>query len=135
MIKKKKRNKNKQKKIKNKIKEEEDKKNNISDSESEEEYKEQEEDNNNDNNWNQFLLNPKLSKNLSHLFENPTNIQKKTLLYTNAKIDLIVQARTGEGKTLCYAVPVLNYIFNFYDKSPNMNKKNIPSGYNISTNT
>ena len=75
------------------------------------------------NNWSKFLLNNKLSSNLSQIFPEPTNIQQKTLVYTNAKVDLIIQARTGEGKTLCYAIPVLNYIFNFYDRAPDMQKK------------
>ena len=79
-----------------------------------------------DNNWSQFILNNKLSSNLSKIFPEPTNIQKKTLIYTNAKVDLIIQARTGEGKTLCYAIPVLNYILNFYDRAPNMQKKISP---------
>ena len=83
-------------------------------------------ENNENNNWSQFLLNNKLSSNLSQIFLEPTNIQKKTLVYTNAKVDLIIQARTGEGKTLCYAIPVLNYILNFYDRAPDMQKKISP---------
>ena len=78
------------------------------------------------NNWNKFILNNKLSSNLSKIFPEPTNIQNKTLIYTNSKVDLIIQARTGEGKTLCYAIPVLNYIFNFYDRAPDMKKKISP---------
>ena len=79
-----------------------------------------------DNNWSKFQLNTKLSSNLSKIFPEPTNIQEKTLIYANAKVDLIIQARTGEGKTLCYAIPVLNYIFNFYDRAPDMQKKISP---------
>ena len=79
-----------------------------------------------DNNWSKFQLNNKLSSNLAKIFPEPTNIQEKTLIYTNAKVDLIIQARTGEGKTLCYAIPVLNYIFNFYERAPNMQKKISP---------
>ena len=79
-----------------------------------------------DNNWSKFQLNYKLSSNLSKIFPEPTNIQEKTLIYTNAKVDLIIQARTGEGKTLCYAIPILNYIFNFYDRAPDMQKKISP---------
>ena len=81
---------------------------------------------NENNNWNKFILNNKLSSNLSKIFPEPTNIQNKTLIYTNSKVDLIIQARTGEGKTLCYAIPVLNYIFNFYDRAPDMKKKISP---------
>ena len=83
-------------------------------------------ENNEDNKWNKFLLNNKLSNNLSKIFPEPTNIQNKTLKYTNAKVDLMIQARTGEGKTLCYAIPVLNYILNFYDRAPDMQKKISP---------
>ena len=79
-----------------------------------------------DNNWSKFQLNTELSSNLSKIFPEPTNIQEKTLIYANAKVDLIIQARTGEGKTLCYAIPVLNYIFNFYDRAPDMQKKISP---------
>ena len=79
-----------------------------------------------DNNWSKFQLNSKLSSNLAKIFPEPTNIQEKTLIYTNAKVDLIIQARTGEGKTLCYAIPVLNYIFNFYERAPTMQKKISP---------
>ena len=78
------------------------------------------------NKWSQFILNNKLSSNLNKIFPEPTNIQNKTLIYTNAKVDLIIQARTGEGKTLCYAIPVLNYILNFYDRAPDMQKKISP---------
>ena len=79
-----------------------------------------------DNNWSKFQLNNKLSSNISKIFPTPTNIQEKTLIYANSKVDLIIQARTGEGKTLCYAIPVLNYIFNFYERAPDMNKKISP---------
>ncbi len=82
--------------------------------------------NNNNNNWLEFNLNPFLTENLSKTFKNPTEIQKKVLIYTTSKTDLIIQARTGEGKTLCYAIPILNYILNFYSRSPEMIKKISP---------
>ena len=81
---------------------------------------------NNNNNWSEFNLNPFLTENLSKTFKNPTEIQKKVLIYTTSKTDLIIQARTGEGKTLCYAIPILNYILNFYSRSPEMIKKISP---------
>lgn len=68
-------------------------------------------------------MNDKLASNLKKIFPNPTDIQKKVLIYNNAKIDLVIQARTGEGKTLCYAVPILNYIMNFYDRAHSSVKK------------
>ena len=77
--------------------------------------------------WSNYDLNPIILKNLEHLkFYTPTEIQKKVLVYTNSKVDLIVQARTGEGKTLCYGIPILNYIYNFYERAPLKQKKISP---------
>ena len=92
---------------------------------------EKEEENNSnesyeENDWSQYNLNIDLNKEIFSLFKTPTEIQKRVLIYTNAKVDLIVQARTGEGKTLCYLIPILNYIYNFYERSPNMIKKISP---------
>ena len=92
---------------------------------------EKEEENNSnesyeENDWSQYNLNLDLNKEIFSLFKTPTEIQKRVLIYTNAKVDLIVQARTGEGKTLCYLIPILNYIYNFYERSPNMIKKISP---------
>lgn len=64
--------------------------------------------------WLEYKLNDKILKNLERLkFYESTEIQKKVLVYANSKVDLIIQARTGEGKTLCYAIPIVNYILNF----------------------
>ncbi len=92
---------------------------------------EKEEENNSnesyeENDWSQYNLNIDLNKEIFSLFKTPTEIQKRVLIYTNAKVDLIIQARTGEGKTLCYLIPILNYIYNFYERSPNMIKKISP---------
>jgi ATP-dependent RNA helicase DDX24/MAK5 len=77
--------------------------------------------------WTQFNLNQNIIDNLENLkFYTPTEIQKKVLVYTNSKVDLIVQARTGEGKTLCYGIPILNYIYNFYERAPHKQKKISP---------
>ena len=92
---------------------------------------EKEEENNSnesyeENDWSQYNLNLDLNKEIFSLFKTPTEIQKRVLIYTNAKVDLIVQARTGEGKTLCYLIPILNYIYNFYERNPKMIKKISP---------
>lgn len=75
--------------------------------------------------WQSYDLNDKILQNLQRLnFLCPTEIQKKVLVYANAKVDLIIQAKTGEGKTLCYGIPIVNYILNFYERAPDK-KKNI----------
>jgi len=69
----------------------------------------------------QFDLNSKIIKNLEWLkFNHPTEIQENVLCYLKSKNDLIIQARTGEGKTLCYGLPIINEILNKYE---NQNSK------------
>jgi ATP-dependent RNA helicase DDX24/MAK5 len=77
--------------------------------------------------WEHFDLNEKILKNLNHIgFTQPTSIQQKVLTYANARVDLIVQARTGEGKTLCYGIPIVNYILNFYERAEDKIKQISP---------
>ena len=66
--------------------------------------------------WENFYLNKSILNNLEQLeFYEPTAIQEKVLVYLKAETDLIIQARTGEGKTLCYGLPIINYLLNLYD--------------------
>jgi ATP-dependent RNA helicase DDX24/MAK5 len=69
--------------------------------------------------WDNYDLNEKIITNLTEecKFDSPTDIQKRVLQYINSKVDLIIQARTGEGKTLCYGLPIINYILNLYEKA------------------
>ena len=67
--------------------------------------------------WSSFNLNTSLTANLQKVFAKPTEIQQKVLAYTTAKVDLLIQARTGEGKTLCYVLPIMNYILTCYERS------------------
>ncbi len=71
------------------------------------------------NEWSNFDLNDNILNNLENelKFESPTEIQSRVLTYLNSKVDLVIQAKTGEGKTLCYALPILNYILNFYERA------------------
>lgn len=65
-------------------------------------------------------LNPEIQKTLDDLgFLYPTEIQKKAipLLMESGKIDFHGQAQTGTGKTLAFAIPLLQRI-NAADKSP-----------------
>ena len=69
--------------------------------------------------WQHFDINDKILTNLRDFlnFEAPTKIQEKVLTYVNSKVDLVIQARTGEGKTLTYGIPIVNYILNFYERA------------------
>jgi ATP-dependent RNA helicase DDX24/MAK5 len=82
---------------------------------------------NTSNDWLNYDLNEKILTNLNRLnFDSPTDIQKKVLVYTNSKVDLLIQARTGEGKTLCYGIPIVNYILKLYERSDELIKKISP---------
>jgi len=68
--------------------------------------------------WYKFDINEKILSNLERLnYNSPTEIQDKVLVYNSAIVDLIIQARTGEGKTLCYGIPIVNFILNNYDRN------------------
>ena len=73
--------------------------------------------------WENFYLNKSILNNLQDLeFYEPTSIQEKVLVYLKAETDLIIQARTGEGKTLCYGLPIINYLLNLYENTTETNK-------------
>jgi len=68
--------------------------------------------------WYKYDINDKILTNLERLkYNSPTEIQEKVLVYNTSIVDLIIQARTGEGKTLCYGIPIINYILNNYDRN------------------
>lgn len=77
--------------------------------------------------WESFNLNQSLLENIKSLYDSPTEIQQKVLVYTTAKVDLLIQARTGEGKTLCYGIPIINYLLNCYSRYEEIENRLSPS--------
>lgn len=43
-------------------------------------------------------------------FKQPTEVQKRSLLYLNQHTDMIIAAKTGQGKTLTFALPILDML-------------------------
>jgi superfamily II DNA/RNA helicase len=67
--------------------------------------------------WNEFDLRPELVKQLlASGFSNPTEVQSHSLKYVKYFSDLIISARTGEGKTLCFLLPIINNLIEKYEK-------------------
>jgi ATP-dependent RNA helicase DDX24/MAK5 len=67
-------------------------------------------------NWRDFDLSPVLIKSLlSNGYEHPTLVQSHSLKYVKFFSDLIISARTGEGKTLCFLLPILNNLIDKYE--------------------
>jgi ATP-dependent RNA helicase DDX24/MAK5 len=77
--------------------------------------------------WEGYNLHEGLLSNFKRLnYNKPTDIQNKVLDYNSSKTDLVVQARTGEGKTLCFGIPIVDYILKQYDNYPFLVKQMSP---------
>ena len=62
-------------------------------------------------NWMQFDMAEDLAQSLvANQFLRPTDVQAQSLVYLNAHIDMVVAAKTGQGKTLCFGIPVLDLL-------------------------
>lgn len=68
--------------------------------------------------WSDYDLKPSLVKSLTSAgFDHPTEVQAHTLRHIKFFTDLIISARTGEGKTLCFLLPILNNLLEKYEKA------------------
>nr|ACO12580.1 ATP-dependent RNA helicase DBP4 [Lepeophtheirus salmonis] len=76
--------------------------------------------NENEITFDDFIIHKTLKENLKkNNFENPTEIQKKTIPAILESHDVISIAKTGSGKTICFVVPIISRIlenFNEDDK-------------------
>ena len=62
-------------------------------------------------NWTQFELDESIAETLvANNFNKPTEVQAKSLMYLQQHIDLIIAAKTGQGKTLCFGLPILDIL-------------------------
>lgn len=69
-----------------------------------------------DVNWEDFGLNLDICEALRNAhYEKPTDVQIHSLRNTISRSDMMVSARTGEGKTLCFLVPILNNLISRYE--------------------
>jgi ATP-dependent RNA helicase DDX24/MAK5 len=62
-------------------------------------------------NWTQFELDESIAETLvANNFNKPTEVQAKSLMHLQQHIDLIIAAKTGQGKTLCFGLPILDIL-------------------------
>ena len=47
----------------------------------------------------------------------PTEVQARSLVFLESRVDMIIAARTGQGKTLCFGVPILDLCIRKIQKS------------------
>ena len=62
-------------------------------------------------NWRDFDVVESLCESLvANKFFKPTEVQARSLVYLNAHTDMVIAAKTGQGKTLTFGIPVLNLL-------------------------
>ena len=62
-------------------------------------------------NWMQFEMAEELAESLvANRFVQPTEVQKQSLVFLNGHIDMVIAAKTGQGKTLTFGIPVLDLL-------------------------
>ena len=47
---------------------------------------------------------------MANKFIKPTEVQARSLVYLNAHTDLVIAAKTGQGKTLTFGIPILDLL-------------------------
>lgn len=47
---------------------------------------------------------------MANNFSKPTDVQAHSLVHLQSKIDMIIAAKTGQGKTLCFGLPILDQL-------------------------
>ena len=47
---------------------------------------------------------------MANNFLEPTKVQKQSLVFLNAHVDMVVAAKTGQGKTLCFGIPIMDLL-------------------------
>jgi len=68
--------------------------------------------------WSQYELEESLCESLAiNQFKNPTEVQSKSLLYLQQHIDMVIAAKTGQGKTLCFGIPILDLLIKKIQKA------------------
>lgn len=62
-------------------------------------------------NWKEFgVADPLCDSLVSNKFVKPTEVQARSLVYLNAHTDLVIAAKTGQGKTLTFGIPILDLL-------------------------
>lgn len=62
-------------------------------------------------NWAGFHIADEIVESLvSNNFVTPTEVQSKSLLYLEQHVDMVIAAKTGQGKTLTFGIPILDLL-------------------------
>ncbi len=68
--------------------------------------------------WAQFEVCEELAESLvANNFRKPTIVQAQTLVHLQSHVDMIVAAKTGQGKTLCFGIPIIDIVIRRLEKN------------------
>ena len=68
--------------------------------------------------WSTFEVRESLIESLqANSFQHPTEVQARSLVYLQNHVDLVIAARTGQGKTLCFGIPILDLCIDKIEKA------------------
>jgi len=68
-------------------------------------------------NWTEFEVFPLIAQSLvANNFVKPTEVQARSLVFLQSHVDMVIAARTGQGKTLCFGIPILDIIMRHMEK-------------------
>jgi len=51
-------------------------------------------------------------------FRKPTIVQGQSLVHLKSHVDMIIAAKTGQGKTLCFGIPIVDLVIRRLEKNP-----------------
>lgn len=67
--------------------------------------------------WTQYQMEDSLAEALvANNFKEPTPVQQQSLLFLQHHIDMVIAAKTGQGKTLCFGLPILDILIKRVEK-------------------
>ena len=47
---------------------------------------------------------------VANKFAKPTEVQARSLVFLKQHMDMVIAAKTGQGKTLCFGLPILDML-------------------------
>jgi superfamily II DNA/RNA helicase len=67
--------------------------------------------------WSTYNITDSLCASLyANNFIKPTEVQARSLVHLNSHVDMVIAAKTGQGKTLCFGIPILDLLLRRVEK-------------------
>lgn len=62
-------------------------------------------------NWSGFNISEEIVDTLvANNFVRPTEVQRQSLVYLDSHVDMVIAAKTGQGKTLTFGIPIVDLL-------------------------